>query len=98
MQRQQAVNEGPALPPAAASLLTDRRAVRPTRNCPSLSVQVGSGTDPTEGAALASSLLERLHSSAALTYATTHHAELKVGTGTGTGGELGTVSCSGCGV
>ena len=40
--------------------------------------EVGSGTDPAEGAALAAALLERLQRQAGLTYATTHHAELKV--------------------
>ena len=40
--------------------------------------EVGSGTDPAEGAALAAALLERLQRQARLTYATTHHAELKV--------------------
>lgn len=40
-------------------------------------VQVGSGTDPVEGAALAGALLERCAAGAGLTYATTHHAELK---------------------
>ncbi|PSC69703.1 endonuclease 2 [Micractinium conductrix] len=39
--------------------------------------EVGSGTDPAEGAALASALLEQLQRRTALTYATTHHAELK---------------------
>ncbi|KAL3147779.1 hypothetical protein ABBQ32_002512 [Trebouxia sp. C0010 RCD-2024] len=39
--------------------------------------EVGSGTDPGEGAALAGALLDRLADSAALTYATTHHAQLK---------------------
>ena len=39
--------------------------------------QMGSGTDPAEGAALAGALLERLADTARLTYATTHHAELK---------------------
>lgn len=40
-------------------------------------VQVGSGTDPAEGAALAGVLLDRLAATACLTYATTHHAQLK---------------------
>ena len=39
--------------------------------------QVGSGTDPGEGAALAGVLLDRLADTACLTYATTHHAQLK---------------------
>eukprot|EP00891_Asterochloris_glomerata_P003959 jgi/Astpho2/3959/e_gw1.00063.256.1_t len=39
--------------------------------------EMGSGTDPAEGAALAGALLERLADTARLTYATTHHAELK---------------------
>ena len=40
-------------------------------------MQVGSGTDPGEGAALAGVLLDRLADCACLTYATTHHAQLK---------------------
>ena len=40
-------------------------------------MQVGSGTDPGEGAALAGAVLDALAGRAALTYATTHHAELK---------------------
>ena len=40
-------------------------------------VKVGSGTDPTEGAALAAALLDALASRALLTLATTHHASLK---------------------
>ncbi|KAL0040772.1 hypothetical protein WJX79_005089 [Trebouxia sp. C0005] len=39
--------------------------------------EVGSGTDPAEGAALAGVLLDRLADTACLTYATTHHAQLK---------------------
>lgn len=38
--------------------------------------EVGSGTDPTEGAALASSILRHLSNLAQLTVATTHYAEL----------------------
>jgi DNA mismatch repair protein MutS2 len=39
--------------------------------------EVGSGTDPIEGAALARAVLDRLAGQAGLTLATTHHAELK---------------------
>lgn len=40
--------------------------------------EVGSGTDPGEGAALARAVLDALADRAGLTLATTHHAELKV--------------------
>ncbi len=39
--------------------------------------EVGSGTDPVEGAVLAAAILQHLADRAALTYATTHHGLIK---------------------
>lgn len=39
--------------------------------------ELGSGTDPTEGSALATATIEKFNRRAALTLVTTHHAELK---------------------
>jgi DNA mismatch repair protein MutS2 len=73
-----------ALPPAAGS--PDRgpdqdtqgaAGARPAGACLVLLDEVGAGTDPTEGAALAAALLRQLADRARLTVATTHYGELK---------------------
>ncbi|MCS7053276.1 MAG: endonuclease MutS2 [Ignavibacterium sp.] len=40
--------------------------------------EIGTGTDPTEGSALAIALLKELYKKSALTFATTHHGNLKI--------------------
>jgi DNA mismatch repair protein MutS2 len=40
--------------------------------------EIGTGTDPTEGSALAAAFLKKLLSKSSLTFATTHHGNLKI--------------------
>ncbi len=62
---------------AAAPLVTPRAAEPSWRPILVLLDEVGAGTDPTEGSAIATSLLQALAERAQLTVATTHYGELK---------------------
>lgn len=71
------VADGPR-PAPAAEPLADPLRVPPARGASLVLLdEVGAGTDPTEGAALAASLLRHLADRARLTIATTHFGELK---------------------
>jgi DNA mismatch repair protein MutS2 len=66
----------PAPQPVAESE-ADEQPVEPPANALILLDEVGAGTDPSEGSALAIALLQHLADHAALTIATTHFGELK---------------------